>query len=108
MPYIKVHPFGYKPKRTYTKKEACNHVQCTRVQTIVMINPIDVPIYNKDGIRISSVTTKHTRIKTIYHKDISHKSGYTLSESYWNSVLNSPNYGAYMNKFRKRNTSLAD
>lgn len=32
----------------------------------------------------------------------------TLASTYWNSVLNSPNYGVFMNKYRKRSVSLAD
>lgn len=109
MPYIKAHPFGYqKAKQTRTKKEACRNIQCTRVQTVIMTIPIDVSIYNKKGDYIGSVRHIHKQIKTIYHSDISHKSGYTLAESYWNSVLNSPNYGVYTNKFHKKDKSLAD
>ena len=109
MPYIKAHPFGYKkPNQTRTKQEACRNIQCTRVQTVTMTIPVDVPIYNKEGIRIGSVRTVHTQTKTIYHSDISHKSGYTLAESYWNSVLNSNGYGAFQNKYRKKAKSLAD
>ena len=109
MPYIIAHPIGYqKLKRTYTKKESCRNVQCTRVQTIVMTTPVSIPLYDKKGNRIGSVEHIHKQIKTIYHKDISHKSGYTLAEAYWNSVLNSPNYGVFTNKYRKRSVSLAD
>ena len=32
----------------------------------------------------------------------------TLASIYWNNVLNSPNYGVFMNKFRKKDKSLAD
>ena len=32
----------------------------------------------------------------------------TFGSVYWNSVLNSPNYEAYMNKFHKRDKSLVD
>lgn len=109
MPYIKAHPFGYKKaNHTRTKQEACRNTLCTRVQTVTMTIPVDYPVYDKEGKQIGSIRTTHTQIKTIYHTDISHKSGYTLAEAYWNSVLNSPNYGAFMNKFHKKANNLAD
>ena len=109
MPYIKAHPFGYKKaNQTLTKKEACRNTLCTHVQTVMMTIPVEYPIYDKEGKEIGSIRTTHEQIKTIYHTDISHKSGYTLAEAYWNSVLNSPNYETFMNKYRKKANSLAD
>jgi len=86
--YAKAHPFGYiKQKTNKSKRVQCRNIQCTRVQTIYIGNG---------------------QVKTIFHSDISHKSGYTLAESYWNSVLNSPNYGVFMNKFHKKDKNLTD
>ena len=107
--YIHAHPFGYtKQKTNRSKRIQCRNTQCTRVQTIIMSVPMIYPVYDNQGHRIGSVETTHTQTKNVYHTDISHKHGYTLAESYWNSVVNSPNYGAFTNKFRKKDKSLAD
>lgn len=82
--HIKIHPFDYKHQKTFkSKKVQCRGVQCTRVQTISLNNG---------------------QTKTIYHSDKSYKSGRTFAEIYWDSVLNSPNFTAYQNKFRKKNS----
>lgn len=107
--YAKAHPFGYtKQKTNKSKRVQCRNIQCTRVQTITMTVPVIYPVYNSQGKRIGSVQTTHTQTKNIYHTDISHKSGYTLAESYWNSVLNSNGYGAFQNKHRKKNSNIGE
>lgn len=107
--YAKAHPFGYIKQRTNkSKRVQCNGTQCTRVQTITMVVPVIYPIYDNKGNQINTVQTTHIQTKNIYHTDISHKSGYTLAEIYYNSVLNSEYYNAFQNKYSKKNKNLTD
>lgn len=105
MSYIKAHSFGYqKSKTNKDKRTQCRNAQCTRVQIIKIKVPTEYPIYDKFGNIVGSVTHVHVHTKTIYHTDKSYKSGRTFAEVYWDSVLNSPNFTAYQNKFRKKDS----
>lgn len=104
---IKVHPIGYIPIKGKRIQNVSNGRYIRRHQTITQEIDVDLPIYDKQGNPTGNyVHTKHIQTKTIYHTEPSVKRGKTLGEIYWDSVLNSPNYIAYQNKFRKRKKTL--
>ena len=105
---IKVHPIGYVAQHNKRKKVQCNGNQCTHIQKIKMVNTYDVPVYDKNHKEIGTIRCQNVQMKTIYHTDFFFFFLRTLAQIYWDSVLNSGNYEAYQNKFRKREKSLND